>query len=168
MVAADFFQSHPPIDRLDLTDRAVACPLDEPLQQRLGQRGDGELLLLAQDRAHSSQNYRTREEAKADVFDYIERFYNAKRRHSTISYISPMEFEAKAGPGAGQGGCRETRRSSEAAQGGHSFVQGGRRTFSRLSWPTFHAGRTSGWVHRGSRRSRDVWLRTVATERACT
>jgi putative transposase len=41
--------------------------------------------------------YRTRDEAKADVFDYIERFYNTKRRHSTIGYISPMEFEMKAG-----------------------------------------------------------------------
>ncbi|HEY1745928.1 MAG TPA: IS3 family transposase, partial [Xanthobacteraceae bacterium] len=30
---------------------------------------------------------------KADVFDYIECFYNAKRRHSTIGYLSPMEFE---------------------------------------------------------------------------
>ena len=37
--------------------------------------------------------YRTRDEAKADVFDYIERFYNPKRRHSTIGYLSPMEFE---------------------------------------------------------------------------
>ena len=31
------------------------------------------------------KTYRTRNEAKADVFDYIERFYNAIRRHSTIS-----------------------------------------------------------------------------------
>jgi putative transposase len=31
------------------------------------------------------------------VFDYIERFYNAKRRHSTIGYLSPMEFERQAG-----------------------------------------------------------------------
>ena len=30
------------------------------------------------------KNYRTRNEARADVFDYIERFYNAVRRHSTI------------------------------------------------------------------------------------
>jgi len=43
------------------------------------------------------KTYRAREEAKADVFDYIERFYNAKRRHSTIGYISPMEFERQAG-----------------------------------------------------------------------
>ena len=37
--------------------------------------------------------YRTRNQARADVFDYIERFYNPQRRHSTIGYISPMEFE---------------------------------------------------------------------------
>jgi transposase InsO family protein len=41
--------------------------------------------------------YRTRDQAKADVFDYIERFYNPKRRHSTIGYLSPMEFERQAG-----------------------------------------------------------------------
>jgi len=41
--------------------------------------------------------YRTRDAARADVFDYIERFYNTKRRHSTIGYLSPMEFEMKAG-----------------------------------------------------------------------
>ena len=41
--------------------------------------------------------YRTRDEARADVFDYIQRFYNPKRRHSTIGYLSPMEFEQKAG-----------------------------------------------------------------------
>jgi putative transposase len=43
------------------------------------------------------KTYRTRNDAKADVFDYIERFYNPKRRHSTIGYMSPMDFEMKAG-----------------------------------------------------------------------
>jgi putative transposase len=43
------------------------------------------------------KTYRTRNEAKADVFDYIERFYNAIRRHSTIGYLSPVEFERKVG-----------------------------------------------------------------------
>ena len=43
------------------------------------------------------KTYRTRDEARADVFDYIERFYNPKRRHSTIGYLSPMDFERKAG-----------------------------------------------------------------------
>jgi putative transposase len=41
--------------------------------------------------------YRSRAEAKADVFDYIERFYNPKRRHSTLGYVSPIEFERRAG-----------------------------------------------------------------------
>jgi putative transposase len=41
------------------------------------------------------KTYRTRDQAKADVFDYIERFYNPRRRHSTLGYMSPMEFERK-------------------------------------------------------------------------
>jgi putative transposase len=41
--------------------------------------------------------YRTRDEAKADVFDYIECFYNPTRRHSTIGYKSPIDFEREAG-----------------------------------------------------------------------
>ena len=40
--------------------------------------------------------YRTRAQAKADVFDYIECFDNPRRRHSTLDYLSPMEFERKA------------------------------------------------------------------------
>ncbi len=40
--------------------------------------------------------YRTRDEARSDVFDYIKRFYNPHRRHSKLGYISPMEFEARA------------------------------------------------------------------------
>ena len=39
------------------------------------------------------RQYRTRDELRADVFDYIERFYNLKRRHSTIGYISPVQLE---------------------------------------------------------------------------
>lgn len=41
----------------------------------------------------SKKHYRTRDELRADVFDYIERFYNARRRHSTIGNISPVQFE---------------------------------------------------------------------------
>jgi putative transposase len=37
--------------------------------------------------------YRTREEARADVFEYIECFYNRKRRHGYLGNISPVEFE---------------------------------------------------------------------------
>ena len=41
--------------------------------------------------------YQTRDDALADVFDYIERFYNAVRRYSTIGYRNPVELEKKAG-----------------------------------------------------------------------
>jgi putative transposase len=37
--------------------------------------------------------YRSREQARSDVFDYIERFYNPRRRHSTLGYVSPIQFE---------------------------------------------------------------------------
>jgi putative transposase len=40
--------------------------------------------------------YRSRDQAKADVFDYIERFYNTVRRHSAIGYKSPIDFERLA------------------------------------------------------------------------
>ena len=40
--------------------------------------------------------YRTRDAARADPFDYIERFYNPRRRHSILGYLSPMEFEDRA------------------------------------------------------------------------
>lgn len=37
--------------------------------------------------------YRTRDEAKADVFDNVERFYNPRRRPSTLGFLSPVEYE---------------------------------------------------------------------------
>lgn len=43
------------------------------------------------------KTYRTRSEAKADVFDYIECFYNTRRLHSTIGYVSPAQFEKQVG-----------------------------------------------------------------------
>ena len=42
--------------------------------------------------------YRTRDETRAEVFDYIERFYNPRRRHSKLGNLSPMKFEARAMP----------------------------------------------------------------------
>lgn len=39
------------------------------------------------------RTYATREEARADVFDYIECFYNRRRRHGYLGYVSPEQFE---------------------------------------------------------------------------
>ena len=40
------------------------------------------------------ENYTTHNQARASVFEYIEVFYNRKRRHSSIGYVSPETFEA--------------------------------------------------------------------------
>jgi putative transposase len=40
--------------------------------------------------------YKNRDIATADVFDYIESFYNRTRRHSYLSGASPEEFESAA------------------------------------------------------------------------
>ena len=45
---------------------------------------------------HEGEMYRTRDQTRADVFDYIERFYNPTHRHSTLGYLSPMQYEEEA------------------------------------------------------------------------
>jgi putative transposase len=37
--------------------------------------------------------YPTHEEAKRSLFEFIEVFYNRQRRHSTLGYCSPVEYE---------------------------------------------------------------------------
>jgi len=39
-------------------------------------------------------DYRTRDEAKSSLFDYLEVFYNRQRRHSSINFEAPLAFEA--------------------------------------------------------------------------
>ena len=39
--------------------------------------------------------YHTKKEAKSDIFEYIEVYYNRVRLHSTLGYLSPIAFEAK-------------------------------------------------------------------------
>ena len=46
---------------------------------------------LKNERVHGTR-YATRGEAIADLFDYIEVFYNRSRRHSTLGYHSPVQF----------------------------------------------------------------------------
>jgi len=40
-------------------------------------------------------DWRTREEARADIFEWIEVWYNRQRRHSSIGYLSPAEYEIR-------------------------------------------------------------------------
>ena len=41
------------------------------------------------------QRYTSRHEARAVIFDYIERWYNRRRRHSSLGYLSPADFEQR-------------------------------------------------------------------------
>lgn len=86
-----------------------ACPAaHEPVRQRLGQLCHGKrspfsrtggvhgsLSSLKTERT-ARKVYRSRDHARADVFDYIECFYNPRRCHSKLGYLSPMAFEAQA------------------------------------------------------------------------
>ena len=44
-------------------------------------------------------DYKTRDDARASLFDYMEVFYNRQRRHSSIGYEAPLPFEAMKSPG---------------------------------------------------------------------
>ncbi len=50
---------------------------------------------LKRDRVRRVKTYRTIDEARSSIFDYIEFFYNPKRRHEYLGGISPIEFEKK-------------------------------------------------------------------------
>jgi transposase InsO family protein len=54
------------------------------------------------------EDYQTRQQARASLFEYIEAFYNPKRRHSSLGYLSPANYEAsrKAQAPSGTGEAR--------------------------------------------------------------
>lgn len=84
-----------PFQRL-LADHGVTCSMS-----RAGNVWDNAVMesffsSLKTERT-AAKLYHTRAQAKADVFDYIECFYNPRRRHSTLGYLSPVEFEKQAG-----------------------------------------------------------------------
>jgi len=39
--------------------------------------------------------WRTRAEVRTAIFEYLELFYNRRRRHSSLGYLSPVEFERR-------------------------------------------------------------------------
>ena len=45
-----------------------------------------------------SERYTSRDEARASIFEYVEVFYNRVRRHSSLGYVSPAEFERTYNP----------------------------------------------------------------------
>jgi putative transposase len=78
-----------------LSDHGIACSMS-----RQGECHDNAVMesffSRMKDERVSRRRYRSRDEARADIFDYIERFYNPRRRHSRLGGISPMEYEKRA------------------------------------------------------------------------
>lgn len=77
-----------------LADQGIVCSMS-----RRGDCWDNAAMesffsTLKIERVHR-QRYQTRDEARADIFDYIERSYNPRRRHSTLGQLSPVECEKR-------------------------------------------------------------------------
>lgn len=49
------------------------------------------------------RRFRMQAEARMAVFEFIEGFYNPTRRHSSIGYLSPIEYEKRAAQNIGRG-----------------------------------------------------------------
>ncbi len=81
--------------QLLLADNGISCPMS-----RAGNVSDHSAMesffSSLRTRRTACKVYRSRDDARADVSDCIERFYNPRRRHSKLAYLSPMEFEARA------------------------------------------------------------------------
>ena len=61
------------------------APLDNAVAESFFKTLKGELA--------EGRSYGTRDEAKQDIFKYIELYYNRVRMHSTLGYMSPVEYE---------------------------------------------------------------------------
>jgi transposase InsO family protein len=66
--------------------------------QLLGQRRGGELLQQLEAGTRLHHRLRHHEQARLALLDYIEVFYNRQRRHSSLGYVSPVDFELAALP----------------------------------------------------------------------
>jgi hypothetical protein len=84
------------------------------------------------------RSFATRQEARTAVFDYIEAFYNPVRLHSTLDYLSPVEYETsierdRKPPKT----CPPNRRRSQmpaADTGGLVAAAGGAGLSDELEW----------------------------------
>ena len=78
-----------------LFDHAITCLMSRADNVRDNSAMESFFSSLKTERM-ARKAYRTRDAARADVFDYIECFYNPRRRHSKLGHLSPMAFEDRA------------------------------------------------------------------------
>jgi putative transposase len=75
-----------------MADQGVSCPMTRSGNCWDTAAMESFLSSLKTERT-AGKTYRTRDEAKADVFDHIELIYDPKRCHSTLGCLSPVAFE---------------------------------------------------------------------------
>jgi transposase InsO family protein len=57
----------------------------------------GQTRLLAKNELVHHCSFKTRGEARLAIFEFIEVFYNRERRHASLDFVSPVEYESRAG-----------------------------------------------------------------------
>lgn len=80
-----------------LAGRGIACSMSGVAQCWDNAPVESFFASLKRELVHH-EKYTTREEAKASIFEYVEAFYNRVRRHSSLGYLSPEQFERSHNP----------------------------------------------------------------------
>lgn len=78
-----------------IVDSGVTCSISRPGNCR-NNAAIGSFFSSFKTERVGRKVYRSRDEAMADVFDYVERFYNPTRRHSTIGYKKPHRLRTRS------------------------------------------------------------------------
>ena len=96
----------PPIESAQYTSAAFRTRCERAgIQVSMGRRGDAydnavaeSFFATLETELLARSDFATRNQARSAVFDYIEGFYNPRRRHSAIGYHSPLDYERSAQP----------------------------------------------------------------------
>ena len=80
-----------------LGKHGITCSMSRVAQCRDNAPVESFFASLKRELVHDEE-YTTREQAKASIFEYVEAFYNRVRRHSSLGYVSPEEFERTHNP----------------------------------------------------------------------
>lgn len=81
--------------RRQLESLGVTCSMSRSGNVRGNSVMESFFSMMKTERCHGT-HYATRQSARADIFNYIERLYNSTRRHSTLGNKSPINFERAA------------------------------------------------------------------------
>ena len=76
---------------------------DAGVLQSIGRRGDAfdnavaeSFFATLETELFDQRSFKSRDQARLEVFEFIEGFYNPRRRHSALGYVSPERFEGQA------------------------------------------------------------------------